>query len=128
MSGQVTGNGADIDGQIQGQGLVSEGQQLAARLRLVPVEMSVEVDHVVDRSTLAVTTSLLPGLTEELEHLVIPTATGGALVTARFTLHGPFALPALVPRWLLRLLTVRLLARAAEAPLRALTEDVSFVA
>ena len=60
------------------------------------------------------TAQLLPGLAEEVEHLLIPQASGGTLVTARITLHGPLALPALLPRWVFRTLTVRLLARAAE--------------
>ncbi len=104
------------------------GQRLFARLRFLPFELPVEVDHVVSRSTLAVTSRLLPGLTEEVEHLLIPASSGGAVVTVRLTLHGPLAVPALIPRLLLRTLTVRLLARAAERSPSADARGVSSVA
>ncbi len=107
---------------------VAEGQQLRARLRLLPVAVPVEVDHVVDRSSLAATVKLLPGLEEEVEHVLIPSASGGSVLTVRIRLHGPLAFPALVPRWLMRALTVRLLARSAENPLRARDQQVSSVA
>ena len=108
--------------------LVSVGQQLQARLRLIPQRVAIEVDHVVNRSSLAFTMKLLPGLAEEIEYLVIPAATGGTLLTARFTLHGPLAMPALLPRWVVRALTVRLLAYVAEGRLRELTREVTSVA
>ena len=107
---------------------VAVGQQLRARVRLIPLRVAMEVDHVVNRSSLATTARLLPGLAEEVEHLVIPLASGGSLLTVRFTLHGPLALPALVPRWLVRALTVRLLARAAEGSLREQAPGVPSVA
>jgi hypothetical protein len=107
---------------------ITAGQQLVAQLRMLPASFGVVVDHVVTRSSLAVTAHLFPGLFEEIEHLVIPTAAGGSLLTVRITLHGPFALPALIPRWWLRLLTVRLLARAAEGELRQGNRAVSSVA
>jgi phosphatidylglycerophosphate synthase len=72
---------------------VEPGQQFRAQLRLVAFEVPVEVDHVVDRSSIAVSARLLPGLSEEVEHFVIPSASGGSLLVVRLTLHGPLALP-----------------------------------
>jgi hypothetical protein len=112
---------------------VEAGQHLRAQLKLMffeapSIAVPVEVDHVVDRCSLAVTARLLPGLSEEVEHLVIPSASGGSVVTVRLTLHGPLALPALLPRWLMRTVTVRLLARAAEEGLRDGSGEVQSVA
>jgi Polyketide cyclase / dehydrase and lipid transport len=107
---------------------VEAGQHLYARVGPMSVEVPVAVDHVVDRCSVAVTAQLLPGLAEEVEHLVIPSASGGSVVTVRLTLHGPLALPALLPRWLMRTLTVRMLARAAEQGLRDRSSDVQSVA
>ena len=104
------------------------GQQLLAQVRLSRRQVPVEVDHVVNRSSLATTAQLFHGLAEEVEHVLIPQASGGTLVTARITLHGPLALPALLPRWVFRAMTVRLLARAAEAGLRQRTVEVTSVA
>lgn len=117
--GSVAGDPADD---------VEAGQHLLARLRLMSIEVPVEIDHVVDRCSVAVTARLFPGLAEEVEHLVIPLASGGSLVTVRLTLHGPLALPALLPRWMMRTLTVRLLARAAEEGLRDRSREVQSVA
>jgi hypothetical protein len=108
--------------------IASVGQVLHARLRLLPLRVAMEVDHVVNRSSLAVTMRLLPGLAEEFEYFVIPASTGGSFLTVRFTLHGPLAVPALLPRWLVRALTVRLLAYAAEGRLRELSREATSVA
>jgi hypothetical protein len=110
----VTGPEGELDETVE----VEIGQQLRALLRLSPFELPIVVDHVVTRSSMVITAKLLPGLAEEVEHLVIPSASGGSLLSVRITLHGPLALPALLPRWLLRALTVRLLAHAAEGELR----------
>jgi hypothetical protein len=107
---------------------VEVGQQFLAQLRMSVFELPIVVDHVVTRSSLVITARLLPGLAEEVEHLVIPSASGGSQVTVRITLQGPLALPALIPRWLLRNVTVRLLARAAEGDLRMRDRQVSSVA
>ncbi len=104
------------------------GQQLLAQVRLSRRQVPFEVDHVVNRSSLATTARLFKGLSEEVEHLLIPQASGGTLVTARITLHGPLAVPALLPRWVFRSLAVRLLARAAEAALRNRTVEITSVA
>lgn len=106
------------DGGLADDDEVERGQHLRALLRMSPFELPIVVDHVVDRSTLVITAKLFPGLAEEVEHLIIPSSSGGSQVTVRITLHGPLAVPALLPRWLLRALTVRLLARAAERHLR----------
>jgi hypothetical protein len=107
---------------------VMAGQQLLAQVRLSHRQVPVEVDHVVNRSSLATTATLFHGVAEEVEHVLIPQASGGTLVTARITLHGPLALPALLPRWVFRAMTVRLLARAAEGGLRQRTVEVTSVA
>jgi hypothetical protein len=104
------------------------GQQLLAQVRLTRRQAPVEIDHVVNRSSLATTAQLFHGLAEEVEHLLIPQASGGTLVTARITLHGPLALPALLPRWAFRTVAVRLLARAAESGLRKRTVEITSVA
>jgi len=118
----------DSDDGSGGSFDVMAGQQLLAQVRLSHRQVLVEVDHVVNRSSLATTATLLHGLAEEVEHVLIPQASGGTLVTARITLHGPLALPALLPRWVFRAMTVRLLARAAEAGLRQRTVEVTSVA
>jgi hypothetical protein len=110
---------AGPQGELAADAEVETGQQLRALLRMSPFELPIVVDHVVDRSSLVITAKLFPGLAEEVEHLVIPSASGGSQVTVRITLHGLLAVPALLPRWMLRALTVRLLARAAESRLRA---------
>jgi hypothetical protein len=107
---------------------VMAGLQLLAQVRISHRQVPVEVDHVVNRSSLATAAALFHGLAEEVEHVLIPQASGGTLVTARITLHGPLALPALLPRWVFRAMTVRLLARAAEGGLRKRTEGVTSVA
>ncbi len=107
---------------------VVAGQQVLAEVRLLHRQVPVDVDHVVNRSSLASTSRLFHGLAEEVEHLLIPQASGGTLVTARITLHGPLALPALLPRWAFRSLAVRLLARAAESGLRARSQEIPSVA
>ncbi len=130
MLRSVTPWPADPDGPAAGRdgGGVSAGQRLRALVRCWPMPMAVDVDHVVNRSSLAVTTRLLPGLTEEVEHLVIPSASGGSVLTVRLTLHGPLAVPSLLPRWFARAVTLRLLARAAEEGLRRKQEPASSVA
>jgi hypothetical protein len=104
------------------------GQHYRAQLRLWQREVPVVVDHVVNRSSVAVTAWLMPGLSEEVEHLVIPSASGGTWLTVRLTLHGPLALPALIPRWLTRTVTVRLLAHVAKTGRRGRIREVSSVA
>jgi hypothetical protein len=124
-SANTVGDGglhADSDDEVE------VGQQFRALVRMSVLELPIVVDHVVPRSSLVITARLLPGLAEEVEHLVIPSASGGSQVTVRITLQGPLALPALIPRWLLRTLTVRLLARAAESELRSGDRRVSSVA
>ena len=118
----------DQDVEPAGSFDVMAGQQLLAQVRLSRRHVPVEVDHVVNRSSLATTAHLFRGLAEEVEHLLIPQASGGTLVTARITLHGPLALPALLPRWVFRALAVRLLARAAEGGLRKRTVEITSVA
>jgi hypothetical protein len=107
---------------------VEVGQEYRGLLRMSVLSLPIVVDHVVTRSSLVITTRLLPGLAEEVEHLVLPSASGGSQVSVRITLHGPLAVPAIIPRWLLRNLTVRLLARAAESGLRVRDQQVSSVA
>ena len=107
---------------------VVAGEQVLAQVRLLRRQLPVDIDHVVNRSSLATTAQLFHGLAEEVEHLLIPQASGGTLVTARFTLHGPLALPALLPRWIFRSLAVRLLARTAENGLRGRTAEIPSVA
>jgi hypothetical protein len=107
---------------------VVEGEHVLGEMRLLRQHIQIEVDHVVNRSSLATTAQLCPGLAEEVEHLLIPQASGGTLVTARITLHGPLAVPAIVPRWVFRSLAVRLLARTAESGLRARAEEIPSVA
>jgi hypothetical protein len=108
---------------------VVAGEQVLAQVRLFRRQIPVEIDHVVHRSSLATTAQLFHGLAEEVEHLLIPQASGGTLVTARITLHGPLALPALLPRWIFRSLAVRLLARTAENELRrARSQEIPSVA
>jgi hypothetical protein len=107
---------------------VVAGEQVLARVRLLRRQIPVDIDHVVTRSSLATTAQLFHGLAEEVEHLLIPQASGGTLVTARITLHGPLALPALLPRWIFRSLAVRLLARTAENGLRAPSQEIPSVA
>jgi hypothetical protein len=107
---------------------VVAGEQVLAQVRLLRRQIPVDVDHVVNRSSLATTARLFHGLAEEVEHLLIPQASGGTLVTARITLHGPLALPALLPRWIFRSLAVRLLARTAENALRGRTQEIPSVA
>ena len=107
---------------------VVAGEQVLAQVRLFRTQLPIDVDHVVNRSSLATTSQLFRGLAEEVEHLLIPQASGGTLVTARITLHGPLALPALLPRWLFRSLAVRLLARTAETELRRRAQEISSVA
>ncbi len=119
---------AEDGGESAGDFLLMAGQQVVAEVRLSRRHVPFEVDHVVNRSSLATTAQLLPGLAEEVEHLLIPQASGGTLVTARFSLHGPLALPALLPRWVFRALAVRLLARAAESGLRKRTVEITSVA
>jgi hypothetical protein len=118
-----TGTGTDL-----AEAEVEVGQHFLAQLRMSVFELPIVVDHVVTRSSLVITARLLPGLAEEVEHLVIPSASGGSQLTVRITLQGPLALPALIPRWLLRAVTVRLLARAAESELRVRDRQVSSVA
>lgn len=124
----VAAQAGEDGGEPAGAFELMAGEQLLAEVRLSRRRVPVEVDHVVNRSSLTTTAQLLPGLAEELEHLLIPQASGGTLVTARFTLHGPLALPALLPRWVFRALTVRLLARAAESGLRKRTVEITSVA
>jgi hypothetical protein len=119
---------AGPDGELPADLEARAGQHFRAWLRMSPFELPIVVDHVVNRSSLVVTVKLLPGLAEEVEHLVIPSASGGSLLTVRITLHGPLAVRALLPRWLLRVVTVRLLARAAEGELRTGERQISSVA
>ncbi len=120
------GSGAgDTDG---GSWEVVAGGQVLGQVRLLPRQLRVDIDHVVNRSSLATTAHLFHGLDEEVEHLLIPLASGGTLVTARITLHGPLALPSLLPRWIFRSLAVRLLARTAENELRSRPAEIPSVA
>lgn len=120
----ITGQTGEIDDAAP----IEVGQQLRASLRMSAFELPIVVDHVVTRSSLVITARLLPGLAEEVEHLIIPSSSGGSQLTVRITLHGPLALPALLPRWLLRAVTVRLLAHAAEGALRGRDRQISSVA
>ncbi|HEX4015816.1 MAG TPA: SRPBCC family protein [Frankiaceae bacterium] len=107
---------------------VAAGEQVLGQMRLWGWQIPVDIEHVVDRSSLATTAHLFHGLDEEVEHLLIPQASGGTLVTARITLHGPLAVPAIVPRWIFRSLAVRLLARTAESGLRGRVAEIPSVA
>jgi hypothetical protein len=107
---------------------VVAGQQVLGQLRLLRWRLPIDIDHVVNRSSLATSAHLLRGLDEEVEHLLIPQASGGTLVAARITLHGPLALPAIVPRWIFHSLAVRLLARTAENELRSRLAEIPSVA
>jgi carbon monoxide dehydrogenase subunit G len=92
---------------------LAAGRRYLVKLRFLPVDVPVEIDHVVDRSALSLSAHVLPGLVEELEFLLMPGVEGGSVVTVRLTLHGPFAVAAIGPRWLARSVSARLLARAA---------------
>ena len=94
-------------------GGLEPGRRYQARLRLLPLGVPVQVEHVVDRSAITVSSRLVPGLVEQLEFLLMPSVSGGSVVTVRLTLHGPLAFAALAPRYLARSLSARLLARVA---------------
>ena len=130
--GEPIGGGGIVAGRdggtVAGRDGVETGQLFHAQLRLMPGTIPIEIDHVVNRSSVVVTARLFPGLSEEVEHLVIPSASGGSVLSMRLTLHGPLAFPALIPRWLVRTFAVRLLARTAESGLRELGSEVSSVA
>lgn len=92
----------------------TEGQRLLAVGRGLPVRIPIDVRRVVPRKALRLTVHALPGLREEVEHVLVPAARGGTDVVAVTQADGPLAPLAFLPLWLLRGVTLRLLARRAE--------------
>ena len=77
------------------------------------LRLPVDVGHVIARKALLVRLRLMPGLTEDVEYVLVPAARGGTDITVIVTASGPLARAAVLPLWSNAALGVRLLARRA---------------
>ena len=86
---------------------------MVAISRGLGLRLPVDVGHVIARKALMVRVLLMPGLTEDVEYVLVPAARGGTDVTVIVTTAGPLARVALIPLWSNAAFGVRLLARRA---------------
>jgi hypothetical protein len=94
-------------------GAAAEGQRLVAISRGLGLRLPVDIGHVVPRKALLARVRLLPGLTQDVEYVLVPAARGGTDITVIVTAAGPLARAALLPLWSNAALGIRLLARRA---------------
>ena len=94
-------------------GAAAQGQRLVAISRGFGLRLPVDVGHVIPRKALLVRVRLMPGLTEDVEYVLVPAARGGTDVTVIVTTSGPLARVALLPLWSNAAFGVRLLGRRA---------------
>lgn len=106
----------------------AEGQRLLAVGRGLPARIPIDVRWVVPRKALHLTVHTLPGLREEVEHVLVPAARGGTDVVAVIRVDGPLAPLALLPLWLCAGITLWRLARRAEEEQRRRLRAASGVA
>ncbi len=101
-------------------GDVAEGQRLLGVSRGGMMRVPIDVRRVLVHT--------VPGLRQQVEHVLVPTARGGTEITVVVRAEGPLALAALLPLWATSGVTTRLLARAAEREHRRRLRTVSAVA
>lgn len=94
-------------------GAAVPGQRLVAISRGLGLRLPVDVGHVIARKALMVRVRLLPGLTQDVEYVLVPAARGGTDITAIVTASGPLARAAFLPLWSNAALGARLLGRRA---------------
>jgi hypothetical protein len=94
-------------------GSAAQGQRLVAISRGFGLRLPVDVGHVIPRKALLVRVRLMPGLTEDVEYVLVPAARGGTDVTVIVTTAGPLSRVAVLPLWSNAAFGVRLLARRA---------------
>ncbi len=109
-------------------GDVAEGQRLLGVSRGGMMRVPIDVRRVVPRKALRILVHTVPGLRQQVEHVLVPTARGGTEITVVVRAEGPLALAALLPLWATSGVTTRLLARAAEREHRRRLRTVSAVA
>jgi hypothetical protein len=91
----------------------AQGQRLVAITRGLGLRLPVDVGHVIPRKALLARVRLLPGLTEDIEYVLVPAARGGTDITVIVTAAGPLARAMLLPLWSNAAFGVRMLARRA---------------
>ena len=94
-------------------GAAAEGQRLVAVTRGLGLRLPVDVIQVVTRKALLVRIRVLPGLTEDVEYVLVPAARGGTDITVIVRTTGPLSRAVLLPVWTSSALGVRMLARRA---------------
>ncbi len=95
-------------------GRVAEGQRLLGVSRGGMLRVPIDVRRVVPRKALRIMVHTVPGLREQVEHVLVPTARGGTEITIVVRTEGPLAMVALLPLWVSSSVTARMLARTAE--------------
>jgi hypothetical protein len=93
--------------------VAAQGQRLVAISRGFGLRLPVDVGHVIPRKALLVRVRVMPGLTEDVEYVLVPAARGGTDITVIVSAAGPLARAALLPLWSNAAFGVRLLARRA---------------
>lgn len=97
--------------QVRGSsGRVSTGDHLLGIGRVVPVRIPVDVVEAVAERRLVLRVHVAPGVVEEVTHVLTPGVRGGCHIAVSVVVEGLFARAAVLPLWLARGLTARVLA------------------
>jgi len=109
-------------------GEVAEGQRLLGVTRGGMMRVPIDVRRVVPRKALRILVHTVPGLRQQVEYVMVPTARGGTEITVVVRTEGPLAVAALPALWVSSAVTARMLTRAAEREHRRRLRSVSSVA
>ena len=101
-------------------GQVAAGQHLLAVGRGAGVRIPVDVLEVVPERRLVIRVHAAPGLREEVRYELTPALRGGCDISASVVVDGLFARPAVLPLWVSRGASVRVLAARTDRTARAL--------
>jgi hypothetical protein len=97
---------------------VSTGQRLMGLVRLSTIGIPIDVVEVVPEERLVLLVHIAPGLRERLAFDLTPSVDRGTDIRMSLVVEGPFALPAVLPRWIANALAVRVLAARTDRQAR----------
>ena len=104
---------------VQGvAGQARTGQHLLVIGRPLSLRIPVDVDYADPECRLEITVRTLPGLAQEIEHVIVPRTNGGSEIVVRVRTTGPLARVGVLPGQAAAVLRLRRLARRAEAEYR----------
>ena len=100
-------------------GSAATGQRLIGLSRVASLGIPLDVLEAHAPSRLVLLVHVLPGLRQEVTHVVTPAARGGSDLVVSVVVDGPLARASVVPSYLASGLTARLLAHRADRVARA---------